>query len=89
MTETVLHASANLTTNGFFEGSFDLSDLITKFRITVNSFDAKGRIGYSRKDFQTQKPFYANFEIPTSFVVGDDLNIPVYLYNLQSSPASV
>jgi len=30
-----------------FEGSFYLSDLVTKFRITANALDTKGRIGYA------------------------------------------
>lgn len=51
MTETVLYNSANFTKNGKLKGNFYLSDLITKFRITVNSFDTNGRIGYTRSDF--------------------------------------
>lgn len=39
LTETVLFNSANKTNKGILKGSFNLSDLITKFRIIVNSFD--------------------------------------------------
>lgn len=53
MTETVFYCSANRTKNGKLSGSFSLSDLITKFRITANTFDATGKIGYTKRDFQT------------------------------------
>mmetsp|Transcript_19520 Transcript_19520/g.14214 ORF Transcript_19520/g.14214 Transcript_19520/m.14214 type:complete len:132 (-) Transcript_19520:1517-1912(-) len=65
-----------------FTGSFYLSDLITKFRITVNAIDTKGRIGYLNSAFQTQLPFYLQFEMPTSMAVGDVMKIPVNVKNL-------
>ena len=46
LTETVLFSSSNRVRTGKLSGSFHLSDLITKFRITVNAIDASGLIGY-------------------------------------------
>jgi len=47
LTETVLFSSASVV-QGSTQGSFYLSDLITKFRITVNAIDVNGAIGYQR-----------------------------------------
>lgn len=51
LTETVLFTSSNKVKSGTFKGQFRLSDLITKFRITVNAIDAKGSIGYKKINF--------------------------------------
>jgi len=51
LTETVLFSSSNRIKNGVLKGSFRLSDLITKFRITVNAIDANGLIGYKKVNF--------------------------------------
>ncbi len=64
-----------------FTGSFYLSDLVTKFRFTVNAIDTKGRIGYTQSSVQTQLPFYLLFELPPAMTVGDILTIPVTVKN--------
>jgi len=46
LTETVLFSSSNRVNSGIFKGSLRLSDLITKFRITVNAIDSTGVLGY-------------------------------------------
>jgi uncharacterized protein YfaS (alpha-2-macroglobulin family) len=51
LTETVLFSSSNRVKGGSLKGSFRLSDLITKFRITANAIDTKGVIGYRKQLF--------------------------------------
>jgi hypothetical protein len=51
LTETVLFSSSNRVSSGSLKGQFRLSDLITKFRITVNAIDEKGAIGYRKMNF--------------------------------------
>jgi uncharacterized protein YfaS (alpha-2-macroglobulin family) len=89
MTETVFYSSALKTRTGIINGTFKLSDLITKFRISANSFDKSGALGYSRSDFQTQKPFYIDFQLPPSMVVGDSLSIPIFAYNNMDTNVTV
>ena len=75
LTETVYFGSSLVLTKGTYSGKFDLSDLITKFRIIANSFDVSGTIGYAQASFQTKKPIYIQFDIPSSFTVGDNIQI--------------
>lgn len=51
LTETVLFSSASVVTNGQGQGTFYLSDLITKFRVTVNAIDVNGVVGYQKTTF--------------------------------------
>jgi hypothetical protein len=76
LTETVYFGtSLVLTKAGTYSDIFSLSDLITKFRIIANSFDVSGTIGYAQASFQTKKPIYIQFDIPSSFTVGDNIDI--------------
>lgn len=51
MTETLFYSSAiplKLSKNSMtYSGSFYLSDLITKFRLTANAFSSQGAFGFS------------------------------------------
>jgi len=80
-TETVFYATAMKTKNGRASGSFQLSGLITKFRITANAFNKEGVIGYKEASFQSRKDFYIEFEVPSSMVLTDKLTIPVFIFN--------
>ena len=51
LTETVLFSSSNRIRSGILKGSFQLSDLITNFRITANAIDTRGAIGYKKANF--------------------------------------
>lgn len=53
LTETVLFSSSNRIKNGVLRGSFRLSDLITKFRLTANAIDVNGVIGYKKATLQS------------------------------------
>ena len=50
-TETVFYATAQKAENGQVSGKFELSDLITEFRITANAFTKKGVFGYNKEQF--------------------------------------
>jgi len=89
MTESVFFSAAKRTSNGKISGSFVLSDLITKFRLTANVFNKDGAIGFNQKTLQSQKAFYINYALPVSMVVGDELDIPIYLFNNLDSNAQV
>ena len=51
LTETVLFSSSSRVSSGSLKGQFRLSDLITKFRITVNASDVQGAIGSKKMNF--------------------------------------
>lgn len=89
LTETVLFSSSNRVRSGTFRGQFRLSDLITKFRITVNSIDARGAIGYRNMNFQSNKPLYVNFDVPTTMTVDDKIKVNLRIGNLNSYALNV
>ena len=89
LTETVLFSSSNRVKSGTYKGSFRLSDLITKFRITVNAIDVKGGIGYKKMNFQSNKPLYVNFDVPTTMTVDDKIKVNVRIGNLNSYSLNV
>lgn len=89
LTETVLFSSSNRVKNGQLKGSFRLSDLITKFRITVNAIDTKGKIGYSKYNFQCNKPLYINFDVPQTMTVSDKIKVDLRIGNLNAFSLNV
>lgn len=89
LTETVLFSSSNRVKNGSLKGSFRLSDLITKFRITANAIDINGAIGYKKQLFQVNKPLYLNFDLPSTMTVGDQIKVDLRMGNLNAFSLSV
>ena len=49
MTESVFYSTAKRTQDGKISGSFVLSDIITRFRLTANVFNKDGKIGFNYK----------------------------------------
>lgn len=89
LTETVLFSSSNRVKNGQLKGSFRLSDLITKFRITVNAIDTKGKIGYRKYNIQCNKPLYINFDVPQTMTVSDKIKVDLRIGNLNAYSLNV
>jgi uncharacterized protein YfaS (alpha-2-macroglobulin family) len=88
-TETVLFSSGNKVKNGVLKGNFRLSDLITKFRITVNAIDVRGTIGYNKINFQSNKQLYVNFDVPSTMTVSDKIRVNLKIGNLYPSTMNV
>ncbi len=89
LTETVLFSSSNKIKSGVLKGQFRLSDLITKFRITVNSIDSKGTIGYKKVNFQSNKQLYVSFDVPSTMTVSDKIQVNVKIGNLNTYSLNV
>ena len=89
LTETVLFSSSNRVKSGSLKGSFRLSDLITKFRITVNAIDSTGVIGYKKANFQVMKSLYVAFDIPSTMTVSDQIKVNVKIGNLNGYSLNV
>lgn len=88
-TETVLFSSSARVKSGSLKGQFRLSDLITKFRITVNAIDVKGVIGYKKTNFQSNKQLYINFDVPRTMTVSDKIKVNLKIGNLNSHSMNV
>jgi hypothetical protein len=89
MTETVLFQAAKEVKAGKVSGSFQLSDLVTQFRISASAFGTNGQLGYKSLAFQAAKPFYIQYELPSSFLVGDKLFIDVIVNNFYAQDQQV
>jgi uncharacterized protein YfaS (alpha-2-macroglobulin family) len=89
LTETVLFSSSNRVKSGTLKGSFRLSDLITKFRITVNAIDTRGVIGFNKYLFQCNKPLYINFDAPSTMTVTDKIKVDLRIANLNAFSLNV
>ena len=89
LTETVLFSSSNRVSGGKIKGTFRLSDLITQFRVTVNAIDAKGVIGYKKANFQSNKPLYISFDVPSTMTVSDKINVDLRIGNLNAYSLNV
>jgi uncharacterized protein YfaS (alpha-2-macroglobulin family) len=89
LTETVLFSSSNRVKNGIVKGSFRLSDLITRFRITVNAIDSTGVIGYKKTNIKVSKALYAVFDVPSTMTVSDKIKVNVKVGNLNAYSLNV
>lgn len=75
--------------NGQLKGSFNLSELITKFRFQVDAVSSTGIYGLSTTPFSTSKDFYLHADMPFTLTAGDKINIPITLSNNLNKPLTV
>jgi len=80
-TETCFFATALKTSGGKVKGSFYLSGLVTKFRITANSFGKNAVFGFNTASFVSTKAFYSEVAVPYQMVQGEKMQMITYLYN--------
>ena len=67
--------------SGYVSGSFDLSDLITKFSLSVDAVSGDGLYGFAKKEFSTKKDFYMVADMPFTMAALDKLDVPVTIFN--------
>jgi uncharacterized protein YfaS (alpha-2-macroglobulin family) len=54
---------------------------VSQFVIQVNAFSSEGKYGYEKRMLASSKLMYAQYELPTTFVQGDVLSIPVMIFS--------
>ena len=54
---------------------------MSQFQIQVNAFSSEGKYGYEKRMLASSKLMYAQYELPTTFVQGDVLSIPVMIFS--------
>lgn len=74
-----LKGDGNVVT--FEADKFFLSDQVSQYEISVDLVSSKGRFGIWKKTFTSALPLYAKFNLPTSMVIGDKMNIPFTVYS--------
>jgi hypothetical protein len=77
-----------LTTDANGAAHFDLpiADSITTWRVSIVASDRDGRLGATTFDLPVFQPFFIEPDLPTHFTVGDEVAIPVAIYNYLDAP---
>jgi len=88
-TQTVMFKEFKKISGGQLKGSFNLSELITKFRFQVDGVSSTGLYGLNIAYFSTSKDFYLSADIPFALTAGDKINIPITLNNNLKTPLTV
>jgi len=50
---------------------------------------SSGRYGTAKKTFISSKPVYSKFTLPNSIIIGDNLDIPITVYNNREEQQSI
>lgn len=61
--------------------SFQVSDAITKYRVTVDGHTLEGRLGSGTQVLEVRKPFGLEAKLPVEVTAGDKLSIPLLITN--------
>ena len=75
--------------NGKYKGSFKLTDVITKFRFSVDAVSTSGVYGALVDSFNSNKDFYIESNIPFFLTSQDKINVPVIIHNNKNEDLNV
>jgi len=86
-----LFVNPQLVTNerGEAELKLSLADSITTWRLTVLGNDASGRIGSTTLPLRVFQDFFVDIDLPVAFTQGDEVSVPVALYNYLAKSQTV
>ena len=80
--ETLLWQPLVVTdSKGRASASFDLSDSITTFRVSMDAHSASGRLGASQAEIRTRLPLQIEPTLPLEVTAGDRVDLPVALFS--------
>ncbi len=66
-----------------------LADSITTWRLTALAGDKDGRLGSAQSPLRVFQDFFADIDLPLSLTRGDEISVPVALYNYLREPQTV
>lgn len=69
--------------------SFALADSITTWRLTSIASATDGRLGSVSAGIRVFQDFFIDLDLPVSLTVGDEVSVPVALYNYLDGPQTV
>lgn len=79
--ETLYQSFAMKLKAGAAKGTFDVSDSQGTFRLSANSYDRNGVLGYTVVRFNVNKQFSLNADVPLFITVGDRVKINLQIIN--------
>ncbi|HXF64939.1 MAG TPA: alpha-2-macroglobulin family protein, partial [Caldilineaceae bacterium] len=69
--------------------SLPVADSITTWRISVLASDAEGNLGSAQTPMRVFQEFFVEPDLPRFLTVGDEIDVPVSLYNYLDEPQTV
>ena len=67
----------------------DLADSITTWRLTASAVTADGRLGATECRLKVFQPFFVDLNLPVALTRGDEVAVPVVVYNYLDKPQTV
>jgi hypothetical protein len=67
----------------------DLADSITTWRLAASAVTADGRLGGTQLPVKVFQPFFADLNLPVALTRGDEVGVPVVVYNYLDRPQTV
>jgi hypothetical protein len=66
-----------------------LADSITTWRLAASAVTADGRLGSTQLPLKVFQPFFADLNLPLALTRGDEVGVPVVVYNYLDRPQTV
>lgn len=67
--------------NGTARVEIPLADSITSWRLSASAVTAEGQLGADTSDIRVFQPYFVDLNLPTTLTRGDEISIPVVVYN--------
>jgi hypothetical protein len=88
--ETLLWRPEFITDDaGRVDLEIDLADSITTWRLSASAVSAQGSLGGSSSTIRVFQPFFVDLNLPVALTRGDEVTIPVVVYNYLDRPQAV
>jgi hypothetical protein len=75
--------------NGIANLDIELADSITTWRLSASAVAGDGRLGASESSIRVFQPFFVDLNLPVALTRGDEVSVPVAVYNYLSKPQTV
>ena len=66
-----------------------LADSITTWRLNTSAVTATGRLGAGESGIRVFQPYFVDLNLPVSLTRGDEISVPVVVYNYLQQPQTV
>lgn len=88
--ETLLWQPQLITdANGEATLDLPLADSITTWRLSASAVTATGQLGATQSEIKVFQPFFVDLNLPVSLTRGDEVSVPVVVYNYLAKPQTV
>jgi hypothetical protein len=75
--------------NGHASLDIELADSITTWRLSASAVTGDGRLGASESRIRVFQPFFVDLNLPVALTRGDEVSVPVVVYNYLTKPQTV